>query len=375
MTVKDKCALATKPIAWSNNGFTGPSSPKVSSGYVHENGYGGEEWNNASNRDHNGERIFHTETKPKLNAYAEKGNLGLIMTSWSNKRQFIVGVACGVRRLMDSEKVEIGKNLGAKSDGNYVWQQVGVQERFESRAAFDRHWRDGNHTITWACPSDLYHWFKVPIMLQLNPLGGKGFLAKMHNGYQAILPEQGLELLHKNLGLDSPIRDWLMGNEFDAGFLNPKHYGSKASQSVEERRKNYGSPTPQAAYDRYIREAIIKVHPKHNLLEAEYRDHLKRQGVLASLQNDRGMDFFYDHPEHGRCIAELKPCEAGETRYAIRHALGQLFEYRYHQEPSAKIITVLSVEPSEDEKAYLKSLNVGCAWPSDSGFQERWPGN
>ncbi len=365
-----KCALATKPVAWSNNKYKGPSSPKVSSGFVRDHGYGGEEWNNAEHRVFKGQRIFHTETKPKLNAYAENGNLGLIMTSWHNKRQYVVGVACGLRRLSKKDKIELARIFRLREEGNSVWQQSQVQERFGRKSDFTRHWQDGSHTISWACPDELYHWFEQPILLEFKPLGDKATLAKMHNSYQAILPEQGLHLLNNHLSLASPIRRWLIENEFDERF-NRKKIARR--QSVDERRQNYGSPTPENSYERYVREALIKVHPKHNSLEKSYRNYLISIGVLEPRQNDRGMDFVFNHPRRGLCIAELKPCETGQTRFAIRHALGQLLEYRYQHEPSAALIAVLSVQPTTEEQAYLKSLNMAFAWQSEKGFIEIWP--
>ena len=120
-------ALASKPLLWSTNGYLEPGGPKVQGGFVKQFGYGGEEWNGDEDREVNGFRYFSSESKPKLDMFAEHGHLGLLMTATFKGTQYIVGIACGVSTLSDKESDRIAKRFKLKALGENLWSRPWIQ--------------------------------------------------------------------------------------------------------------------------------------------------------------------------------------------------------------------------------------------------------
>lgn len=344
-------------------------------GFVAAHGYGGEEWNNVSKRSWRGNRIFHTETSDKLDAYAAYSHLGLIMTAMREDAQYIVGVACGVSRIDDQEATKIGKLIDLDAIGHETWAIDSVKSRFRNRSDFNSHWKAGLHTISWQCPEHLFHWFLHPVALPKYPLrSDKMVLAKMHNGYQAIRPEDGLKLLGVSLPTAHPIREWLINNEFDEAFLIPKTRNQSKPLSPSQRRKEFSSPAAVDPYYRYIRERLISVDPAHGLMEKQFHNYLRQIGVKDLKTNQAGIDALFTHPRGDLCLAELKPTHEGETRFAIRMAVGQVLEYRHFVQPGSQPLIVTTSKPSEGERRFLRDLKIACSWmDSNGGFQFEWP--
>ncbi|NKM69371.1 hypothetical protein [Rhizobium laguerreae] len=373
MEPKLKCALATKPVLWSTNGYTGPCGPKVVGGFVSKYGYGAEEWNNDDDRVWKDYRVFHTETSGKLDAFAEFAHLGLIMTAMHGDVQYIVGIACGISYNTDAETSAIAKHLKLRSIGKEIWKQESVRANFKDRAAFDANWGTGQHTIRWKCPIQLYHWFDEPLALPKHPLReDKLVLAKMHGGYQAIRPEDGLKLLGDALPLDHPIREWLINNDFDEAFINPKDRKQSKPLTPKQRGERFSVPAAMSAYKRYLRERIINIDPAHAELERKFRTFLAREGMRDLEKNSKGIDAAFTCPTRGAIIAELKPTKDGETRFAVRMAVGQILEYRHFVRPEAKPLIVLGSPPSTDDLSFLRTLDIACGWPSDDKFDFAW---
>ncbi|OWK22179.1 hypothetical protein AJ88_15695 [Mesorhizobium amorphae CCBAU 01583] len=168
-------------------------------------------------------RIFHTESKPKLDLYAAHSNLALVMTAMHDDIQFVVGVACAVRENSKADLVAIAKNGHFKNTLDEMWEAESVRRHYPRRSVLREDFPKGFNTPRWRCPNNLFLWFRDPISLPRDPLGlGREVLAKMHNNYQAIRPEHALLLLNDRLGDDSPIRAWLVNKEFDEAFLSPR---------------------------------------------------------------------------------------------------------------------------------------------------------
>ncbi|MFA1624617.1 hypothetical protein ACDY96_17865 [Rhizobium mongolense] len=373
MEPKLKCALATKPLLWSTNGYTGPCGPKVTGGFVPKHGYGAEEWNNVDDRVWKGYRIFHTETSAKLNAFAEFAHLGLIMTAMHADIQYIVGVACGVSYNTEAEEKAIAKHLKLRSVGSEIWTLESVRTKYKSRADFDEKWGVGKHTIRWKCANDLYHWFDEPLALPKRPLrADKLVLAKMHGGYQAIRPEDGLKLLGNSLPMDHPIREWLIGNDFDEAFIKTEDRKRSKPLTPKERRDKYSAPAAMSPYEKYLRERIIRVDPAHGKLEQKFHAFLVSEGMTDLEKNSAGIDAAFTCPKRGRFIAELKPTKDGETRFAVRSAVGQILEYRHFLRPEAKPLIILGSAPTKDDLSFLRTLGIACGWLSDGRFDFVW---
>ncbi|TXR50447.1 hypothetical protein [Phyllobacterium endophyticum] len=369
-----KCALAVKPVLWSQNGYTGPCGPKVIGGFVAKHGYGGEEWNNVPTRIWKGRRIFHTETSEKINQYARYGNLALIMIAMHNDVQHIVGVACGVTYNEDWESTGIAQELELATVAKDVWAIESVRRRHTSYNNFLSLWGTGRHTIRWQCPDHLYHWFAEPFALPKYPLRpDKMVLAKMHGGYQAVRPEDGLKLLGEALPSNHPIREWLIDQDFDDAFLSSVDRKHKPALTPKERRYNYSSAAAIDPYLRYIQERILTINPAHGQLEQRFHCHLNDIGATSIKKNHHGIDALFTHPQKGLCLAELKPTLEHETRFAIRLALGQVLEYRNFIEPLAQPLIVTSSRPRDEEIDFLRNLGIACGWAIDTRFEFRWP--
>ncbi|UCI05209.1 hypothetical protein [Mesorhizobium sp. B1-1-8] len=367
-----KFAVAVKPLLWSLNGYDGPSSPRVAGGFVRKHGFGGEEWNGRSDRTWKGQRVFHTETKEKLDLYAKHGHLGLLMIAMHDDVQYIVGVACGVRINEEDDLASIFKQLAFKNTINELWNASSVRARYASIAALKKDFPAGFDAPRWRCPSDYFHWFEEPVPLPKDPLGfGKEVLAKMHNNYQAIRPEHALKLLDGHLPPESLMRQWFIEAEFDEAFL-PRSVRSKPGQTSSERADNFGAPAAKDPYTRYIQEKEIRVTPEHHLLEKAFLVFLRTLEATAIAQNKNAIDVRFELKTRGHIIAELKPAVAGQTKYPIRFAVGQVLEYRHFQTPNAHPLIVLGTKPKPEEIKFCQSLGISVAWKTTTSFVVQW---
>jgi hypothetical protein len=367
-----KFAVAVKPLLWSLNGYDGPSSPQVAGGFVSKHGFGGEEWNGRSNRIWKEQRVFHTETKEKLDLYAKHGHLGLLMIAMHEDVQYLVGVACGVRLNKEDDLALIAKQSAFKSTLNELWNANSVRARYASFAALKKDFPAGFDAPRWRCPRDYFHWFDEPIPLPKDPLGfGKKVLAKMHNNYQSIRPEHALKLLDGHLPPESLVSQWFIEGEFDDAFL-PRSMRKLAGQSPAERANNFGAPAAKDPYMRYIQAKEIRVTPEHHLLEKAFLAFLVTLKATAIIQNKNAIDVSFDLKTRGHVIAELKPAEAGQTKYPIRFAVGQVLEYRHFQTPDAHPLIVLGAKPKPEEIKFCKSLGISVAWKTIRGFAVQW---
>ncbi|MBE0530532.1 MAG: hypothetical protein IH626_06850 [Rhodospirillales bacterium] len=366
-------AVAAKPVLWSTNNYTGPCGAIVASGYAKKNGFGHEEWNNDPARIWKGQRVFHTETKTRLDAYAQRGNLALLMTSMRGDQQYAMGIACGVWANSDIDMQRIAAGLNFAGETERLWALPRIQKIFKNRASLERTWQESMAWIRWRCPTDLYHWFEEPIQIppySVNP--ERMVLAKMHSSYQGIRPEHALKIASHALPKGHPIMDWLIEGDFDDNLLS-RPLRRQPGSTKEHRRASYGAPAAQEPYLRYLNERVIKVDPKHADLEARFHAYLGSIGVCDILPNQDRIDLRFDHPEKGPVIAELKPAEPGETKYAIRFAIGQVLEYRHALHSKAMPMIILGAKPSDSERDFVGSLGIALAWPDRKSFKLDWP--
>jgi hypothetical protein len=98
---------------------------------------------------------------------------------------------------------------------------------------------------------------------------------------------------------------------------------------------------------------------------------------LVKVKQERdGIDLTFTSSSK-RHLAELKICYSGDTRHAIREALGQLFEYNHYPpyEEAHFWWLVLDCEPSRNDRKYLRMLveryaiPLTIAWPSGNDFK------
>jgi hypothetical protein len=373
LTPKLKYALASKPVLWSNNGYRGPSDPKVQGGFVKTYGYGGEEWNGDIGRQWKGNRYFSSETAANLDAFAEHGHLGLIMTAMRGDVQYVVGVACDVSLVTDHEATKLAKVFKLGAVGSELWSRPAIKGKFASEKEFKEHWGTGLHTIHWTCPASLFHWFDQPLALPKYPLrSDKMVLAKMHGSFQALRPEDGIKLLGQALDDDHPIMQWLITKEFDPQFLSSRDREAGPPLTAKERAQIASAAAAKKPYTRYLAERVITVNAEHGVLESEFHEYLTKIGATGISRNVAGIDISFRHPTAGDVIAELKPASRGETRFALRIAIGQVLEYRHFIKSHAHPMIVLGSKPLPKEVEFVTALGISCAWKAGQSFGLEW---
>lgn len=130
---------------------------------------------------------------------------------------------------------------------------------------------------------------------------------------------------------------------------------------------------PADPYVRYVQAYEIEITPRHNELQARFETHLKKLGVGEMWPDVASVDLRYRDPNKGLVLAEVKPCDKGSVRYAIRTAIGQLFDYRQRTPEKASMLVVLDVKPNNTDKMLAISNGFAVAYPSQRGFQIVWP--
>lgn len=134
-------------------------------------------------------------------------------------------------------------------------------------------------------------------------------------------------------------------------------------------KKNGANRPPDEAYVRYIKRTEIAISPEHAKLQAAFVKHLKRQHRFGQIrENIAYVDVRALSGRSSPAIFEIKPCKNGrEARFAARHAVGQLLEYKYQLEKSTETksvapYVVLGSRPFPETLEFLRSLKIGCAW-------------
>jgi len=367
--------VVLKPIVWNANGYLFPTGDATSGGYAGEHGYGHEEWNGRSDWVWQGWKVFHTQGKGQMFAYAEKGGLGIVMTTMLEGRFYAVGAACAVYANNDEDRAEIARDLKLRRNGAELWKLEGIRQRKSSKSEFDRHWRDAHQWVQWRCPQTHFAWFGKPVPIipndlipSLDPLKPREAIVKMHGSYQAIRPDQALSIVMDALPSSHPIIDWLSTDDFDDVF----------AQSVRDAPPPRGGFSRSAAtaidpYTRYLQENEFQITPKHHHLQSAFEDFLGVSGATGIRPNLERVDLRYEDAEIGPVLVEVKPSDPATVRFAIRTAIGQLLDYRQKQAGDPKLLIVVGTKPSSQDLALANENGFGLAWPSNEGFETTWP--
>ncbi|MFD4394181.1 hypothetical protein [Kitasatospora sp. NPDC058478] len=144
-------------------------------------------------------------------------------------------------------------------------------------------------------------------------------------------------------------------------FVDP---GSIARRQREAARRN--SPLVEALDTR----APMRNHEAE--LVARFIAHLHARGHTTSrlalpVPNESGSDLVDLFDETTQTIYEVKPSAA---RIAVRHAIGQLMDYRWRQGGTASMGIILPSEPYQDLLDLCASLSIEVVWPDpDTGFR------
>lgn len=131
----------------------------------------------------------------------------------------------------------------------------------------------------------------------------------------------------------------------------------------------------ETAYPRATPASIRLILPKHVALSKLFQRWLQKQHSIRGDREHRQIDMQFSI---GRkpAMAEFKIAYDGNTKAAIREALGQILEYNHY--PGRNLtkawFLVLDQEPREDDRSFVESLraNWNCpiylGWKQTTGF-------
>lgn len=366
--------VVLKPVVWNDNGYTWPAGIPATSGYSKDHGYGHEEWNGRSDWIWNGWKLFHTEAKGQMLKYATEGRLGIIMTTMHKGHFYAVGVGCNVYHNSKEENVRIAEALGFADYADELWAVESIRRAKNGRrSAFDQHWRNHQH-VNWRCPQTHFAWFGKPVPIIPNALipstPPRQAIVKMHGSYQGIRPDQALSIVSSTLASDHSVISWLSTNDFDP----VRNMKVRSAQPP----KNGGYHSASTAVDpviRYMQEYELVISPRHHKLQQDFEAHLKKLGSNTVQANIERVDVRFNDPEHGLVLAEIKPTEPATVRFAVRAAIGQLFDYRQRAKGDPAMLIVIDDQPCQEDLALALDNGFGIAWRTGKDFAYRWPTN
>jgi hypothetical protein len=172
----------------------------------------------------------------------------------------------------------------------------------------------------------------------------------MYSTFQAIRPDQALAVVRNSLPAGSPITAWLSTGHFDEKAIATKTRAfGKPSPSPSG---STGGSAPSAAdpYVRYIQAFEVQVSPRHHDLQTRFEKHIESAGAKSIASDDHGVDIQFKLIGRGHVLAEVKPCEKADSRFAVRTAMGQLLDYRHRRSgQAAALLVVLEIRPSDED--------------------------
>lgn len=147
---------------------------------------------------------------------------------------------------------------------------------------------------------------------------------------------------------------------------------SKAS-SQAPLENTRGNSTAKSPYVRYVDAYEIQIHPKHNKLQKRFAKHLKKDLGVISEEDKNFVDLRYTDPKTGLVLAEIKPCTRENARFAIRTAIGQLYDYAQTEDDASKLLIVTEIKPKPKDQQLALENGFGIAFPKKTGFKIKWP--
>lgn len=140
---------------------------------------------------------------------------------------------------------------------------------------------------------------------------------------------------------------------------------SRSSSGRTSTSSSKKSPsTARDAYQRYMEAYELEVSPRHHRLQSRFERYLNRIPSVTGVSPNVGrVDVRFRIDRTGLVLAEVKPCDSSNARFAIRTAIGQLFDYAQREKEPAHVLVVLEAKPNEEDAALALSNSVGVAYP------------
>ena len=159
------------------------------------------------------------------------------------------------------------------------------------------------------------------------------------------------------------------------------------SSETAKRTRSFGTPSPydstngqrssstaEEAYIRYIQAQEITVTPRHKSLQRNFRDYISSRAASRIQEDKDRIDIQFDLDGLGHVLAEVKPCDSADVRYAVRTAIGQLRDYEQrHRLQSLHLLIVLEIEPCKKDANLALRNRIGIAYPYRRDFVLKWP--
>lgn len=130
---------------------------------------------------------------------------------------------------------------------------------------------------------------------------------------------------------------------------------------------------PGDAYVRYVEAYEVRITPRHSNLQTRFEHFLATTGATDIKPNVASVDLRYCDAERGAILAEIKPCESTNARYAVRTAMGQLLDYRQRMEENTSLLIVIETEVTDEDRLLAISNGFGIAYPINDKFKIVWP--
>lgn len=375
--------IVLKPIAWNNTGYLRPEGiEKSGTDYVAKNGFGHEEWNGNPNRMWKQQRVFHTERTANLQKYGDRGELGIIMTAYRHGIAYALGVATSVKTNTDDERRQIALALKANAEAKAMWELPSVRKRKKNWQEFKEFWARECLWTGWRCPPSEYQWFSNPIPLnpaELFPPVKAGDrspeIVKMYGRFQAIRPDQAISIVKNSLPANSPIIAWLSTGNFDQRVISAKTKKFGKPRPSPANGAGHSVPPPVDPYIRYVQQFEVQITPRHHNLQKLFENHIVSAGAKSIASDKAGVDLQFKLTGRGHVLAEIKPCESGTTRFAVRTAMGQLLDYKQrHPIQNVTLLVVLEARPTKEDAELALSNGFAVCYRRDTGFVFKWPG-
>ena len=107
-------------------------------------------------------------------------------------------------------------------------------------------------------------------------------------------------------------------------------------------------------------------------LVIRYRDYMKAKGI--EVRRKRYVPAGEVRPIYSDAWVEklhvLIEAKNSDSREALRHAIGQLYDYRRYHKPPVHLAVLVPYKPGVERLDLLRSADIQAIWPHSSGFQD-----
>jgi len=127
----------------------------------------------------------------------------------------------------------------------------------------------------------------------------------------------------------------------------------------------------EVAYPRATPATIRMILPRHRTLSKAFQRWLLQRHRVVGRPELRQIDMQFDLGQTA-AMAEFKIAYDGNTKAAVREALGQILEYNHYpgRNPAAAWFLVLDQKPCDDDREFVASLRTTWKCPIFLGWQQ-----